>query len=363
MIKIILVGLIIVFGLLHLLGFVKAYKFADIKYFNKPVTQLAGIIWLIAAIMFVTSAILLMAHNNLWLLSGIVAVAISQILIISAWQDMKLATIVNIIITLMLVLSTGSYIFEQSYRQDVAYNLSHNTSTSEEIITQEDIEYLPIVVQKYLTYVGVVGKPKVNNVHIVFEGEMREEGKDFFSFTGEQYNFFEEPARLFFMKGRLFGVSVPGYHKYMNSSASMDIRLFGLLKVVDLDGEILDEAETVTVFNDMCLMAPSSLIDDRIQWEEIDELTVKGTFTNNGISVSAMLYFNAEGQLINFVSDDRTAVSDMKKYKFSTPISDYRDFDGYRLPSYGELIWHYPEGDFMYGKIHLKSITYNVEED
>jgi len=110
------------------------------------------------------------------------------------------------------------------------------------------------------------------------------------------------------------------------------------------------------------LMAPATLIDSRIQWEAIDGASAKATFTNQGVSISAILYFNEKGQLVDFVSDDRYAVADMKQYRFSTPAGNYKNFNGYNIMSYGEAIWHYPDGKFTYGKFNLQSVEYNVAE-
>ena len=140
----------------------------------------------------------------------------------------------------------------------------------------------------------------------------------------------------------------------------MQIKLFGLFPIVNIKGQSLFQAETVTIFNDMCLMAPATLIDKRIQWQEIDSFSVKALFTNNNTSISAILQFNEKGELINFISDDRIAVADMKKYRFSTPINNYKNINGFMLGTYGEAIWHYPDGNFTYGKFNLKNIEYNV---
>ena len=56
-------------------------------------------------------------------------------------------------------------------------------------------------------------------MRIVFDGEMRVKGKDFFKLKAVQYNFFDEPTRLFFMKAKMFGVTLPGYHNYQNAHA------------------------------------------------------------------------------------------------------------------------------------------------
>lgn len=77
------------------------------------------------------------------------------------------------------------------------------------------------------------------------------------------------------------------------------------------------------------------------------------------MSISAILYFNDIGQLTNFISDDRYAVADMQKYRFSTPVRDYKNINGYNIATYGETIWHYQDGEFVYGKFYLKSVEYN----
>jgi len=66
--------------------------------------------------------------------------------------------------------------------------------------------------------------------------------------------------------------------------------------------------------------------------------------------------------LINFISDDRYAVNEMKQYRFSTPVKNYAQIDGRNIMQYGETVWHYPDGEFDHGKFTLKSIKYNVTE-
>jgi len=142
----------------------------------------------------------------------------------------------------------------------------------------------------------------------------------------------------------------------------MDIRLFGLFSVVNESGAVMDKTETVTLFNDMCLLAPATLIDKRIQWKSIDNKSVQAIFTNHGISISAILYFNEKGQLINFLSNDRTALPDHKQYPFTTPVYAYRSINDHNIPANAYAVYEYPDGKFVYGKFRLKDIEYNVNE-
>ena len=268
--------------------------------------------------------------------------------------------LVLLVIVVLGLLAWGFWQFEQEYRRDVKVALQQNQAHPADLLTEKDLQHLPAAVQRYLRYVGVVNQPKVKNVHIVFKGQMREKGKAWFPFRSEQYNGFKQYTRLFFMKGKMFGLTVPGYHAYQNGTASMRIKLFGLFPIVNIHGQELFKAETVTIFNDMCLLAPATLIDSRITWAAIDDTYAQATFTNEGVSVQATLYFNAMGQLVNFVSDDRYAVSDMQRYRFSTPVADYKNFNGFNVMSFGEAVWHYPDGEFVYGKFELQEVVYNV---
>ncbi|MCU0343799.1 MAG: hypothetical protein MUF28_08260 [Ignavibacterium sp.] len=360
MLKIFLLIVLFIHGLIHILGFLKAFQFAEINQLTQNISKPMGIFWLAAVILFLAAAIQIISNQDLWWITALAAVILSQILIILFWQDAKFGTIANFIVLLSVIAGYGFWSFEKNFKEDFNNRLKKDSHFQKDLITEKDIAHLPAPVQKYLRYTGVINTEKVNNVKIIFDVEMREKGKDWFKATSVQYNFYNEPARLFYMNAKMFGITVPGYHRYAEAKATMDIRLFGLIPIVKQSGEIMNKTETVTLFNDMCLMVPATLIDERIQWEPIDSLTSKAIFTNRGISISAILYFNESGQITNFTSDDRTAINDMKQYRFSTPVSEYKNINGINVPIYGEAIWHYPAGEFTYGKFSLKTINYNV---
>ncbi len=87
---------------------------------------------------------------------------------------------------------------------------------------------------------------------------------------------------------------------------------------------------------------------------------VKAVFTNGTQSVSATLYFNQEGAMVNFISPDRFDVNEQKQFPFSTPVHSWQLIGGHTLFATGDAVWHYPDGEFIYGKIVLKEIAYNV---
>ena len=361
MLKYIFIIITLFHCLIHFIGFAKAYSYGNITQLTRYISKPAGSIWLITAIVFVVAVILFLLKKESWPYIAFVAAIISQILIITVWKDAKFGTILNIIILFVSISSLAFYRFEMAFKTDVKRHIAETDFSKIELLTETDIVSLPTPIQKYIRYTEAINKPKVKNIKVVFDGEMRDKGKDWFKFTSVQYNFFDEPTRLFFMKGKMYGTIVPGYHCYQNKMASMQIKLFGLINVVNIRGAIMNKAETVTVFNDLCLMAPAALIDKRIEWTDSDSLSATAAFTNGINKITATLYFNEQGQLINFTSDDRSAI-DLKQYRFSTPVKDYKSINGINIWKYGQAIWHYPDGEFVYGKFTLKSIEYNVTE-
>lgn len=353
---------ILLHGLIHFLGFTKAFNLANIEQLKQFISKPLGIFWLLAGLLFLAVVVLVLLKADWWWILAFIAIAISQILIILSWQDARFGTIANVIILIATIAGFGAWNFHRSFVNDYKEGLTRTNSISTNILTEADIQQLPVPVKAYLRYTGVLNRENVNNIKISFTGQMREKGKEWFEFHTIQYNFFDIPTRLFYMTARMKGLNVPGYHAYRNGNASMQVKLFGLIPVVNVSEGELNQAETVTVFNDMCLMAPATLIDKRIKWEEIDSLSSKATFTCNGISISAILYFNKGGQLVNFVSDDRLAISgkSFKNYRFSTPVREYKNINGINICSNGEAVWHYPEGEFVYGKFLLESVEYNV---
>ena len=354
--------LIIIHGLIHLFGFVKAFGLADVKQLTQTISKPFGVIWLHAFIFFLMAAIMFALKNSHWWLLGLIALVTSQALIIYFWHDAKFGTIANAIILIAVTIGYGTSSYYCKYQNDVKTGLQQADYFQNSILTESDIQQLPEPVKKYLRYTGSIGKPKVNNFKIVFTGTLRKnEQSEWMPFNSEQFNILKTPTRLFFMNAVMKGLPVAGYHGFKNGDAFMDIRLFSIFRVQYQDGKEMDLSETVTFFNDMCCMAPATLIDKRITWLTVESNKVKASFMNNDITVSAWLYFNDKGELINFISDDRYSADAGKKLPWATPLKDYKEINGYKLFGNAQVIYSYPDRDLYYGTFKLVTIEYNCK--
>ena len=232
-------------------------------------------------------------------------------------------------------------------------------------VDERDLSSLPVPVARYLRVVGVIGRARVQDYRLRFTGRIRS-GPDtpWMPFEATQHSFVGGPIRLFLMHARMRGLPVQAFHRYQGGRATMRVRLGGVIPVADASGEVMDVSETVTVLNDMCLLAPATLLDPRIAWTALDDRSALARFTVNGHTVSATLYFGDDGLLTDFVSDDRSRASDdgrsFTRLRFSTPVHEYGEFDGLRLPAFAEARWQGPGVDFAYGEFRLHEVTYNA---
>ena len=360
----ILVVLMAVHGLIHLLGFAKAFHYADLPQLTQPISPAWGLAWLAAALLVTTSAAMLGISARSYWIPGAFGLALSQAVIFSAWGDAWAGTVVNVLLLLIVAfgwLTEGPRSFHAQYLRDAQAGLARVGPTP--IVTEADLARLPDPVGRYLRVTRSVGQPRVQNYHLRFRGRIRSApDSHWMPFEAEQQSFADEPTRLFLMRARMFGVPVEAFHRAVGGHATMQVTVAGAFPIENARGDEMDRAETVTLFNDMCLLAPATLIDPDIAWEAVDATTARARFTHKGQMIAATLLFASTGELVNFQSNDRARSESDGTFtprRFSTPVRDYRDFGPVRLMSFGEARWLLPDGEFTYGEFNLVDITYN----
>ncbi len=127
-----------VYGLIHFIGFAKAYEFGNMAQFTKEISKPMGLFWLFAGLLCIVSAILISIKKHYWPTIAIVAVSISQFLIFTVWTDAKYGTIVNSIILIAAIIGYATYNFENRFKKDVLFALEKMRTTNE-TITEEDL--------------------------------------------------------------------------------------------------------------------------------------------------------------------------------------------------------------------------------
>lgn len=81
---------IIVHGLIHLMGFAKAFKYAELSQLTQEISMPAGLLWLLCSLAFIVAGVLFAFKNASWWWVALPAVVLSQLLMFASWDDAKL---------------------------------------------------------------------------------------------------------------------------------------------------------------------------------------------------------------------------------------------------------------------------------
>ena len=269
------------------------------------------------------------------------------------------------IILIILFLVTVSLIF--AYLQ-FCYMVNKEVKTlysknleDKKIVTEEMLQGLPSPVQKYLRYSGAVGKAWINTVSLKQTGRIKPspQGK-WFPIAAEEYYSINPPGFIWRARGpQKWLPIIHGRDGYQDGKGQLLIKLFSLFPVASAEGEELDQGAMMRYLNEM-MWFPTAFLGDNISWKAIDENSAQVTLSFKDKNVSAVMYFDDEGKLINFVAQRYFSTGNgFSLETWETPISDYKNINGFNLPIKGSAVWKLSSGDYTYIDILIDEITYN----
>jgi hypothetical protein len=306
---------------------------------------------------------LFIAKKEWWWLFAFIAVILSQILIITSWQDAKFGMIPNIIILLVVIISFAIWQFQIQVEKETKEILLMENSSVKQIITEEMTKDLPLPVKKWLENSGVVGREIIQTVYLEQSGLMRlkPEQKEWIKSEAKQYFTTKKPSFIWSVKTTMKGLPVVGRDLFKDGQGKMKIKLLGLLPVVDVYENQKTNQSTLQRYMGEIIWFPTAAISPYIKWEPIDEKSVKATMTYNETVGTGIYYFNENGEPTKFVAKRYKDVNDEKPTEWMAEILEYRIFDGIKIPSKIEASWMIEEGKFIWYKFEIYDVRYNIQ--
>jgi len=146
MIKVIFASVLIIHGLIHLMGFVKASQLVKINQLTQTIRKPIGLLWLISALLFITAAIIFLLKNDWWWMIAVPALVFSQLLIIMYWQNTKYGTIANVIILVGIIIGYGAWGFNTMVKNELETFITPTVS-EKKVVTKEMLSDLPPIIQ------------------------------------------------------------------------------------------------------------------------------------------------------------------------------------------------------------------------
>ena len=238
------------------------------------------------------------------------------------------------------------------------------------VVTEADLDGLPDVVQQYLRFMGVVGRPRDWSFRARFVGRFRLRPRlGWMPAQAWQYNSVVlSPARVFVMRLRFAGV-VPmiGRDTYLNGHGRMLGKLFNRFTVADGRGDEFDIGELTTYLNDAVLLAPSMLLRPATSWAAVDDRSFDVSLCDAGRCVTGRVFVDERGAPCDFSTTDRYAdlPGGLVRAEWRTPVASWELVDGRPIPGPMRAVWHLPDGPLPYveGRLVPASIAFNLPAD
>jgi hypothetical protein len=169
-------------------------------------------------------------------------------------------------------------------------------------VSGEDLSTLPSAAQRYLRFMGVVGRPRDWSFRARFVGEFRQRpGQKFLPCEAWQYNTALVPARIYYMRITFAGVlPMLGVDVYRAGHGHMRGRLLGLITVADGSGPEFDIGELTTYVKDALMIAPTMFLVPAVTWTAVDDHSFDVSMSDGGISATSRVFVDERGRMVDF---------------------------------------------------------------
>ncbi len=360
MVKLLFFFIILLHGLIHLMGFAKAFNLAEINELTQSIPKLTGAVWGMTALLLATAAVTFLMEKDWWWMAAVPAVILSQILIINHWQDAKYGTVANLIILLGIAWGYGNWSFNRLVNRELQAFSTQKIPENGSYRTEKTAS-LPPIVQTWLHRSNVLTRPAAARVRLWQSGEMRTspDGK-WMPVSAEQYFNIDPPGFIWLADVKMMPyLRLSGRDKYMDGKGHMLIKLLALVPVADAKGPETDQG-TLLRFLGETVWFPQAALSDYIAWEPVDDTSAKATMSYGGITASGIFRFKENGDFHSFEADryyDRKSKSTLERWYIEA--KEWRDFNGVRLPDGCEVTWRLKEGDFTWYRLKVHSVEYD----
>lgn len=362
--SLIFVLLIIVYGIIHLIGFIKYFELADNNQLKQDIPKTMELLWLFTA-MLLFIVIILYLKKGQWFYVTVLVIVLSQILIIMFWKDTKFGTIVNVILLLVSISAYGKYEFNKKVYTETKSVLKGVIVENDAIITKEKIKDLPEIIQKWMQNSGAIGKHKITSVKLKQKGEMKTKpsGK-WMPFEAEQHINVINPSFIWSTKVHVMPmIQMIGRDKFVNGQGEMLIKLASLIPVVNVgENEKTNQAAMLRYMAET-VWFPTAALNPYMSWETIDSTSAKATFTINNKSVVGLFKFSSKGDFMSFEAQRYYKTEeDATLETWFVESKSFKEFNGIRIPNKCQVTWKLKEGNYNWLNFEITDLKYNVNQ-
>ncbi len=230
------------------------------------------------------------------------------------------------------------------------------------LITEAHLSGLPEVVQRYLRYSQVVGKETIHTVRLKQIGKFRQSAQQpWRHLDAKEYFSVNPPVLLWEGTIRQWGLPLArARDMYRDGKGNMLIKIATIFTIANATGEEMDQGSMMRYLNEM-MWFPTAFLGNNISFEPVDNNSARVTLIDKGKSVTATMFFDDEGKVIDFVAPRYREINGTYELDtWSTPITEYGEYQGLKLPVKAKAVWKLKEGDLEYIDVVITDLAYNI---
>ena len=353
------VGIAVIHGLIHLMGFVAYWPLAEIAELPYKTTLLNGrfqlgqsgmrlfsVLWLLTAVGLVGAAVGLAVKQSWWLPVMSAAVVLSLVITVLDWSNAFRGTMISLVILVPLLLAWGLRIqpepfttFPQASQRDTAVSLP--TDLPEPVVRYYEAmmgDEIGVVKTAVIT-----GRGTLRFMGITFPARLR-----FTHDAGQGYRHYIEAT--------LFGYPILKVNeRYLDGQARMELPV----GVVENESKI-NMAANLGLWGESIWLPAIYLTDSRVRWEAIDETTARLIVPFEASEDIFTVFFNPDTGLIERMEAMRYRdATDTEKILWQLDIDNWETYQGVLLPSHSTVTWADEGTPWLI--IEAEDIVFNVD--
>lgn len=222
---------------------------------------------------------------------------------------------------------------------------------------------LPDPVRRYLHYAIREDAPAIRTARLTHDGLFRTKpGQRWFRIEGKQYFTVAKPG--FVWNARIRPAPflwIEARDCLVAGRGNMLVKVLSTFPIADAGGAQIDQGSSLRWLAE-CAWFPYAYVGDQVEWESIDARSARVTLRHDGLPVGAVVEVDDEGKLTALHAERYRDVGGEEAVL--TPWTghywDYRDFNGFRVPTSVEVTWDLEEGPFSYARFRITALEYNA---
>lgn len=222
---------------------------------------------------------------------------------------------------------------------------------------------LPEPVRHYLHYAIPANAPAIRTVHLQHEGFFRlKPDSPWLPIRGEQYFTAGCPGFVWNASVRMTPFFwIQARDRLFEGHGNMLVRLASTFTFADASGPEIDQGSSLRWLAETAWF-PYAVVSDAVRWEAIDRHSARATLLQEGLPITATFDFDDEGKptLLRANRYFSNGKEPAKLLPWSGRYLECGKFGGFCVPSYVEISWQLPEGEFIYARFRVTVIQYNV---